>query len=708
MKKKVWSFSLIIFLVGFLVFFSCLTPKQVLSSQIEGIRAPLYWSVYEYCFTTDGFIPEEEWEANINWIENNFRDYGYNTICIDGWGDVSSFNKNGYRTSHSTQWTHDYAWWSANLESRGMELGMYNNPLWVIRGAVDVDCKVAGTDIPLTDIVDIDDGFGCSLWECDQLWVQVDKPGAEEYVKGYIKFYADMGVEYLRVDFLSWYEDGWDKNLGVLGKTDRPIEHYQTALKWMGEACDEYGVFLSLVMPHLKNHGENELKYARGNMIRINEDTGNGGWGRFSDMDREMHHDWWSQYYNAFDGFIHWSDISGLGDRQMILDGDFIRLNTFKNDDERKTVVSLMLVAGGCVTIADRYNTIEDSAWIYQNTELLALNSDGFVGKPFSKDPLNVESQKWKGQMSNGDWVVGLFNREDEVETRSINFMTDLGIAGNVSVRDLWEHEDLGVMTSFSANLEPHSCVMLKIVPADKVDYASNPSPSTGVGNVGLEEELSWTAGVEAISHKVYFGTDPILGTEHGYKTEAYKGEQKETAYDPGTLAYGTTYYWRIDEVYPDGIVMGRFFRFTTEYDKVFPQDIINSDFETGNINEWKAKGSYYGVDSWDVNSGEFKCYFWGTNPYKQSIYQTVKGLDNGSYTIKAWIKQNTGIPNACSMIVRDFGGTKQVVDVPHGDEYKEYSITVEVLNGQLVVEFYTDSPGGSNMQIDDVELIKN
>ncbi|MBA7551595.1 hypothetical protein ES705_44143 [subsurface metagenome] len=59
-------------------------------------------------------------------------------------------------------------------------------------------------------------------------------------------------------------------------------------------------------------------------------------------------------------------------------------------------------------------------------------------------------------------------------------------------------------------------------------------------------------------------------------------------------------------------------------------------------------------------------------------------------------------------MIVRDFGGTKQVVDVPHGDEYKEYSITVEVLSSQLIVEFYTDSPGGSNMQIDDVELIKN
>ncbi|MBA7555591.1 hypothetical protein ES705_48262 [subsurface metagenome] len=362
--------------------------------------------------------------------------------------------------------------------------------------------------------------------------------------------------------------------------------------------------------------------------------------------------------------------------------------------------ILLMVMAGGCVTIADRYDTIGDSAWIYQNTELLTLNSDGFVGKPFSKDPLNVESQKWKGRMSNGDFIVGLFNREDETETRIIDFAIDLGITGNAGVRDLWGHEGLGVMTSFSTNLEPHSCVILKIVPADDVDYASNPSPSTGVANAELEEDLSWTAGDGTISHKVYFGTDIILGKKE------YMGEQTETVYDPGMLAYGTTYYWRIDEVHSTGIVMGRLFRFTTEYDKVFPQDIVNGDFETRNINKWKAKGSHYGVDSWDVNSGDFKCYFWGTNPYEQSIYQTVRGLANGSYTINAWVKQNTGIANTCSMIVRDFGGTKQIEDIPPEDEYKEYSITAEVLNGQLIVEFYTDSPGGSNMQIDDVELL--
>ena len=47
-------------------------------------KAPLYWSVYEYCYTVDAGIPELEWERNINWVEENLLPYGYDMICIDG------------------------------------------------------------------------------------------------------------------------------------------------------------------------------------------------------------------------------------------------------------------------------------------------------------------------------------------------------------------------------------------------------------------------------------------------------------------------------------------------------------------------------------------------------------------------------------------------------------------------------------------------
>lgn len=152
------------------------------------------------------------------------------------------------------------------------------------------------------------------------------------------------------------------------------------------------------------------------------------------------------------------------GRSKLILDGDFIRLNKLANDHERKTVISLHILAGGPVSVSDRYNSIGNNLWLYQNNELLALHVDGFVGKPLTNDPTAVTSQIWKGQMSNGDWIVGLFNREDTEKQRSIDF-SSLNITGNALVRDLWQHADLGSMDAYTVNIPPHGCVILKIVP---------------------------------------------------------------------------------------------------------------------------------------------------------------------------------------------------------------------------------------------------
>lgn len=426
-------------------------------SQHNPYKAPLYWSVYEHHIVKeqngvqDNYIPEDVWLANINWVDENLKDFGYKMICLDGWGDVTILNENGYRANHSRHWEHDIAWWSQHLQDRGMQLGIYGNPLWVHVDDSDVTTKIVGTDIPVSSLKNSDEE---SLWFS---WIEVDRPGAEEYVKGYIKYYADMGIKYFRVDFLSWYENGQDRYMGKVGP-DRPHEHYVTALRWMREACDEYGVFLSLVMPHLFNEAEVELQY--GHMFRINEDTGEGTWWKWADKDKGVKRVGWSVYANPFDGLVYWSYLAGRN--KMILDPDFLRINTFASDDEKKSVISLCLLAGAPVTVSDQYNTIGADLWVYQNRELLALNEDGFVGKPLTNNPNDVKSQTWTGQLSNGDWIVGLFNREGSAQTRSIDFV-DLGITGTAHVRDLWKHENLGEMESFTTSIPSHGVVVLRI-----------------------------------------------------------------------------------------------------------------------------------------------------------------------------------------------------------------------------------------------------
>lgn len=447
-------------------------------------KAPLYWSVYEHHILKEqagqssNYIPETEWLANIDWVDENLRDLGYDMICIDGWGDVSQLDQNGYRKSHSSNWAHDYAWWSAHLQERGMTLGMYGNPLWVNVGQNDTR-KIVGTDIPVASLVDYSEE---TLWFS---WVQVDRPGAEEYVKGYFKFYADMGVQYFRVDFLSWFENGWDRYIGNVGP-ERPREHYETVLRWMREAADENGMFLSLVMPHLFEEATAEKEY--GHMFRINEDTGEGGWWKWSEKDRGIKRNGWSVYANPFDGLTYWSYLAGPG--KVILDPDFIRLNTFANDAEKKSVVSLCLMAGGALTVSDQYSTIGNDLWLYQNRELLELNWDGFVGKPLTNDPTKQESQIWTGQMSDGSWIVALFNRENGSRMRSIDF-NSLGLSGNAQVRDLWLHENLESASSFSADIPSHGCRVIKVVAEGQILNGPNALfvESLVTGTQGEEEK---------------------------------------------------------------------------------------------------------------------------------------------------------------------------------------------------------------------------
>ena len=83
---------------------------------------------------------------------------------------------------------------------------------------------------------------------------------------------------------------------------------------------------------------------------------------------------------------------------------------------------------------------------------------------------------------------------------------------------------------------------------------ASNPNPLDGTSISNLEADLSWTAGFNATSHNVYFGTS---------SPPAFRGNQAATTFDPGTMTFHTTYYWRINEVNAYGTTTGTVWRFT-------------------------------------------------------------------------------------------------------------------------------------------------
>lgn len=86
---------------------------------------------------------------------------------------------------------------------------------------------------------------------------------------------------------------------------------------------------------------------------------------------------------------------------------------------------------------------------------------------------------------------------------------------------------------------------------------ATMPDPEDGETGVDpLAVTLSWTAGIGADSHNVYFGTDS--------GALVLQVNQTGTTFNPGVLAYNTTYYWRIDEVSNGDTYTGGTWSFTT------------------------------------------------------------------------------------------------------------------------------------------------
>ncbi|MFH1881689.1 MAG: hypothetical protein ABIL62_03135, partial [Planctomycetota bacterium] len=78
-----------------------------------------------------------------------------------------------------------------------------------------------------------------------------------------------------------------------------------------------------------------------------------------------------------------------------------------------------------------------------------------------------------------------------------------------------------------------------------------SPDPSNGAVDVKQTQIITWSPGVFAASHQLYFGTDKDAVKNADTGSPEYKGTRDlgSESYDPGMLEWDTAYYWRIDEV---------------------------------------------------------------------------------------------------------------------------------------------------------------
>jgi len=137
--------------------------------------------------------------------------------------------------------------------------------------------------------------------------------------------------------------------------------------------------------------------------------------------------------------------------------------------DESKTQMSFWCLWAAPLLMSNDLTNISDWAReILLNREVIAVNQDplGIQGTRISK---TSDEQIWKKNLSDGSIAVILFySGSYGYPLQMTVYFNTLGIKSGVSatVRDLWLHKDLGVFTSsFSAFVDPHGVVMVKITP---------------------------------------------------------------------------------------------------------------------------------------------------------------------------------------------------------------------------------------------------
>ncbi len=126
----------------------------------------------------------------------------------------------------------------------------------------------------------------------------------------------------------------------------------------------------------------------------------------------------------------------------------------------------------------------------------------------------------------------------------------------------------------------------------------SNPNPADGATGVSMTTMLTWTAATNATSHQVYLGLDKDAVRSADASSPEYQGSAAlgSESIDPGTLAWATTYYWRVDAVSNAGSIEGPIWTFTTADFVVVDNFESYTDDDLAGQAIWQAWVDGYGV----------------------------------------------------------------------------------------------------------------
>jgi alpha-galactosidase len=416
---------------------------------------PMGWNSYD-CF--GAAITENEVKANAKMMEVHLKDAGWEYIVIDYcwfYPFVGALNNPPQTEDFKPSFPMDKfgrlypaidRFPSATPETGFKEIGNYIHSLGlkfgihVMRGipreAVAKKMPVKGTNFTADQITD----YSTCGWLNSMFGVDMEKPGAQEYYNSIFELYAEWGVDFVKVDDISY------------PYREKEIEGIRKAIDNCGRE-----MVLSLSPGDGTPPDKAEHLKKNANMWRISSDFWDD-WGSLLKQFELLKQ--WQEHI----GEGHWpdADMIPIGVLNRRGPGDGLERESNFTTPEKYTLMTLWCIAksplmyGGDLTLI-RPSDLE----LLTNTEVIEVNKMSYGNKEHFK---NDEMVIWSADIrSSPDKYVAIFNISDTNKEFEIN-TESFGLNKNFTIRDLWKRSDIYPQdTLMKCFVEAHGAVIYRI-----------------------------------------------------------------------------------------------------------------------------------------------------------------------------------------------------------------------------------------------------
>jgi alpha-galactosidase len=450
---------------------------------------PMGWNSWDVYGSS---VTEAEVKANADYMAQNMKSVGWDYVVVDiRWTDqnpgahsyntinpVLTLDNNGRflpapNRFPSATGDNGFKPLADYLHSEGLKFGIH-----IMRGIPKIahartaslprGYPIAGSTFSTLDVPIVNNG---AVWLSDMYGIAKSDAG-QAYYDSLFQMYAGWGVDFVKVDDLDttagvYYQDEIDMIRSAIDKTGRPIVF----------SASPGPVPLS-VADHIK---------ASANMWRVANDF----WDRWTDIVPQFGRlNQWNQYRSEG----HWPDADMLPLGRIAIRGEVgtDRMSNFTHDEQR-TLMSLWCIARSPLIFGGDLPSNDDwTKSLITNQEVIDVDQHSSGNQQLFR----VGSQvAWVADAPDGKGkYLALFNMAAGDPAQFEAKLSDLGFTGEVTIRDLWFHQDLGKFSgSFSPSIASHGAGLYLIAPVPEPPTTTDSVIGVGMLAVVLRRRESST-----------------------------------------------------------------------------------------------------------------------------------------------------------------------------------------------------------------------